>query len=289
MSSNHHESRKTSQGHNLSDAIQLDGHYLLAQTQYEASLKAVGLQPGWHVLDAGCGVGSFLPLMSQLVGPNGRISAVDLAPENVEAAQARAAAGQVICPFEGRVSTITELPYDDDTFDAVWCANVMQYLNDEQLAATLLEFRRVVKPGGLVAIKEFDFAIWHFWPPGPGLMWRYLEALLAHGNLHAIQAARSNHLQDWVLQSGLIEVKTQNYISQNVAPLEPAEFLFLKQILEFLSAEAQHLPLPAADMEIWRKLSEDDSPDHILRDPNFHYREGLVVVTGLVPEDQQST
>jgi cyclopropane fatty-acyl-phospholipid synthase-like methyltransferase len=37
----------------------LDNHYIAMQAEYEEQLRWVGLEPGWHVLDAGCGGGSF--------------------------------------------------------------------------------------------------------------------------------------------------------------------------------------------------------------------------------------
>ena len=81
MNDNHLKS--TSTGHALSAAAWLDAHYLAAQPEYETMVRSVGFQRGWRVLDAGCGGGSYLPLLAELVGPQGHISAVDLAPENV--------------------------------------------------------------------------------------------------------------------------------------------------------------------------------------------------------------
>jgi arsenite methyltransferase len=48
-------------------------------------IRSVGIKPGWRVLDAGCGGGSFLPLLAELVGKDGNVSALDPAPENIEA------------------------------------------------------------------------------------------------------------------------------------------------------------------------------------------------------------
>ncbi len=67
----------------LSDAGWLDTHFAWMRPEYEAMLRWVGIKPGWRVLDAGSGPGSFLPLMTALVGPTGSIDAIDLAPENI--------------------------------------------------------------------------------------------------------------------------------------------------------------------------------------------------------------
>jgi hypothetical protein len=46
-------SLKTSTGHDFSAPGWLDNHYVAMQAEYEAMLRWVGLEPGWHVLDAG--------------------------------------------------------------------------------------------------------------------------------------------------------------------------------------------------------------------------------------------
>ena len=68
----------------------LDIHFLVMQPEYEDMLRWVGIQPDWHVLDAACGGGSFLPLMTELAGRKGKVSAMDIDPKNIEAIEERA-------------------------------------------------------------------------------------------------------------------------------------------------------------------------------------------------------
>ena len=67
----------------------------------------------------------------------------------------------------------------------MWSANVIQYLDDEELTQAIREFRRVVKPGGLVAVKEVDISVWQYQPQDPKLMWRLLDALPMIGRCQA--------------------------------------------------------------------------------------------------------
>jgi ubiquinone/menaquinone biosynthesis C-methylase UbiE len=163
MSSSHSHAT-TSTGHALAEASYLDSHFLTCQPEYEAMLRSVGIQPGWHVLDAGCGGGSFLPLMAELVGANGKISVLDFAPENVAAVEAQVKSDKFPCMVEARVGSVTALPYEDNIFDAVWNANVSQYFTDQELPTILAEFRRVVRVGGLVAVKEAEATNWQTQP-----------------------------------------------------------------------------------------------------------------------------
>ena len=107
----------------LTSAAFLDVHFEACRPEYEAMLRSVGLQPGWRVLDAGCGSGSYLPLIAEAVGPAGAIAALDLAPENLAIVERRAADWGHATPIEARVGPLLTLPYADDAFDAVWCAN----------------------------------------------------------------------------------------------------------------------------------------------------------------------
>jgi arsenite methyltransferase len=155
----------------------LDAHIEACRPEYEAMLRSVGLTPGWRVLDAACGGGSYLPLIADLVGPSGSIAAFDLAPDNIARVDSMVAGWTHSCPVETQVASLTALPYADADFDAVWCANALEYLSDADLSLTVVEFRRVIRPGGLVAIKDADPGLWLFSPGDPTLLWRMWAAV----------------------------------------------------------------------------------------------------------------
>jgi len=58
MTQSNVESLSTSSGSQLSEGSYLDEHFAACQAEYESMLRSVGLEQGWHVLDAGCGSGS---------------------------------------------------------------------------------------------------------------------------------------------------------------------------------------------------------------------------------------
>ena len=53
----------SSRGHHGSATQWLDTHIQAAQPEYLKILNASGMQPGWQILDAGTGSGSFLPFI----------------------------------------------------------------------------------------------------------------------------------------------------------------------------------------------------------------------------------
>jgi ubiquinone/menaquinone biosynthesis C-methylase UbiE len=62
------------------------------------------------------------------------------------------------CPgwVRPQVGSLLALPFDDETFDCVWCAKVVSYFTYADFARVVAEFRRVPKPGGTLAIKDYD-------------------------------------------------------------------------------------------------------------------------------------
>ncbi|MCF3118403.1 class I SAM-dependent methyltransferase [Streptomyces arenae] len=113
---------------------------------YRAAVAELGLGKGTRVLDAGCGTGRALPALREAVGPSGMVLGVDLTPAMLEAAT-RAGRDR-----DGRLllSDVTRLPLRTESLDAVFGAGLISHLPDP--AENLRELRRVVRPGGLLAL-----------------------------------------------------------------------------------------------------------------------------------------
>lgn len=174
------EDHRLSSGQVLADAGWLDTHFDAARPEYAAMLRAVPIEPGWRALHAGCGSGSYLPLLAELVGDEGRLAALDLAPENIEVVQQRLAAWRLDRRVGACVGSLATLPYPDGSFDLLWCANPLQYFADDDLPTVLAEFRRVVRPGGVVAVKDVDMQLWRVHPADPLLISHLSDASLRH-------------------------------------------------------------------------------------------------------------
>src|SRR5262245_65250544 len=148
--------KATSTGHAQAGTESLDVHFQAARAEYEEALRYVGVQPGWHVLDAGCGGGGFLTLMCQLVGSQGAVIALDLAPENIAHVEALVRGGSLPTNVAARVGSLLSLPFPDAPFDCVWSANVMQYLSAAEFGHAVAEFNPVLNPAGPLATKALD-------------------------------------------------------------------------------------------------------------------------------------
>ena len=269
----------TSSGHKLSAGGHLNLHYLALKDEYDATLRAAGIRSGWSVLDAGAGNGVFLPLMAELLGPEGHIEACDLARENLEAIEGLIASERFACPIRARIGNILALPYETGTFDAVWSANVVQYLSDVELTQAIAEFCRVVKPGGLVAVKEVDISVWQYQPQDPKLMWRLLDAL--SDDVQMSGAMRGTRVSAWFRAAGLENVSAITTLAERRQPLTSVEREYIRNNLEFLSGLARTRDLTEADHRQWKAIGEE--PERLIGDPDFCYREMWVLSLGIVP------
>ena len=182
------------------------------------------------------------------------------------------------CPVDTRVADVTALPFPDAAFDGLWCAAVTAYLSDAQLLAAFREFRRVVRPGGLIAVKEYDSTALHFDPLPNAMIWRWLQAT------ESTESTTEVTEFPVIFRSlGLEHVFAYTVIGERRNPLTPIERQYYRIIFPVLSAHALKLDLPAEDHERWRVLMDVDHPNHILQHEDFRLREGSTVVVGRVP------
>ena len=106
------------------------------------------VQEGDRVLDVACGTGIVARQAASRVGSGGSVVGVDVNEGML--AVAEEATADVQPPIEWRQGDATELPFTDEEFDIVCCQQALQFF-DEPVAA-LEEMRRVLKPGGRVAL-----------------------------------------------------------------------------------------------------------------------------------------
>lgn len=114
-------------------------------TVVENVVRRGDLKPGQRVLDLGTGTGSVAVAAAGLVGPAGKVTAVDISPDMLTLARRRlVASGQTNVDLrEGRAE---QLPVDDGAFDVLLASLSLMYAIDRAAAAR--EVRRVLRPGG---------------------------------------------------------------------------------------------------------------------------------------------
>ncbi|MEV6975129.1 methyltransferase domain-containing protein [Kitasatospora sp. NPDC093806] len=160
------------------------------------------LRPGQAVLDIGCGPGTITAELAELVGPGGRVVAADTSAE-VLAAAARHAAGRGLANVVFEVADVHRLPYADGEFDVVHAHQVLQHVTDP--VGALRELRRVTAEGGVVAVRDVDYATMAWYPETPGLdRWLDLYRRIARASGGEPDAGR--RLLSWARAAGFTDV-----------------------------------------------------------------------------------
>ena len=132
-----------------SEATELEKSYKLEDIvkQRQQTLERLALQPGEKVFDIGCGVGFLAHELALKVGETGKVVGIDQNPEMIRHSQQRCEGLPQIEFNEGDAS---QLPAEDQAFDAVSCTQVLLYVKD--VSKVLTEMRRILKPGGRLVI-----------------------------------------------------------------------------------------------------------------------------------------
>jgi len=130
---------------NRMTSIRLDK---LEARELDQFIKAVAPRTGDVILDAGCGTGRNISLLSPCAG---HITGVDYSEEMIRRAGDRASQEGLsnVTLLQGDV---TAMNFPAHAFDKVVCTSVLQYLNDHECALALREMLRVCKPGGTLVL-----------------------------------------------------------------------------------------------------------------------------------------
>ncbi len=118
----------------------------------ELMAKRWRLENAHRVLDVGAGVGHWGRTLLPFLPKDATLDGVDHEPAFVSKANQKAAELGIANRVKYVTSIAETLPFEDETFDLVTCQTVLIHVAD--VAATLAEMKRVVKPGGLIAVAE---------------------------------------------------------------------------------------------------------------------------------------
>ena len=113
------------------------------------TIRQLEIQPGDHVLEIGFGPGHGIQQAARLAS-QGKVAGVDFSGLMLQQASRRNATDIAGGNVELRLGDASGLPYPDNSFNKVFGTNVVYFWTDP--VATLQEIRRVMKPGGRLAL-----------------------------------------------------------------------------------------------------------------------------------------
>ena len=209
------------------------------------------LRPGLRVLDFGCGPGTISSGLASAVAP-GEMHGIDMEASQIDLARSLAEVrGQDNAIFH--VGDVTDLPFEDGSFDVAHCHNVLMHVPDT--AAVLAEVKRVLKPTGVIGCREMICAS-SFLYPDFGVLensWRMFDDLVAADDGHP-QMGRE--LKDHLAAAGFTNVRaTASFNIYNT----PADIAFVHRVAQrwFLAPEitAAAIKYGAATRELCDAIS----------------------------------
>jgi ubiquinone/menaquinone biosynthesis C-methylase UbiE len=115
----------------------------------EWTINLLAIQPTDHVLEIGFGPGHGIQQVARLAA-QGRVAGVDFSETMLQQASRRNAVAIAAGLVELRLGDASALPYPDDAFHKVFATNVVYFWKVP--LANLQELRRVMKPGGRLAL-----------------------------------------------------------------------------------------------------------------------------------------
>lgn len=193
-------------------------------------MKALEVRPGERVLDIGSGPGLLAYDLAATVGAEGRLCGVDLSDSMVAMARARCD-GQPQARFE--VADACTLPFEDGAFDVAVSTQVYEYVPD--IPQALAELRRVLRPGGRLAIldADYDSLVIHTEDP------MRLARILAAWDEHFVHAGLPRTLSASLREAGLV-VRQRDVIPMFNPEYHPHTFSYHLTMMMAVFAVGRH-------------------------------------------------
>lgn len=100
------------------------------------------------VLDAGCGIGNFLVLLSKTCK---HVHGIDISQESINLCKKRIEK-ENIKNVSAQVASLTSIPLPDKCIDKIFCFGVLHYLTDIETEKSIKEFKRTLNNGGSIIL-----------------------------------------------------------------------------------------------------------------------------------------
>lgn len=254
---------------------------LLREPALHSAIQTLPVPVGSHGLDAGCGIGLHTARLAKAVGPTGHVTGLDLSPQFLALAQEQATKSEFSARISFQEGDLNSLPFEDNTFDWVWSADVL-YPGLLDPLAVVKELARVVKPTGTVAIL--------FWSaqkllPGYPLLEARLDAAFAETAPYTKGMRPALHFLralGWLRNAGLEKLAAHTFTADVHSPLSDPIRSALTMTFQMFWGEVR-AKLTPEDWAEFERLCQPESPDFILDRPDYYAFLTYSLFQGKVP------
>ncbi|WP_254511217.1 class I SAM-dependent methyltransferase [Anatilimnocola floriformis] len=236
--------------------------------ELRSMITKLPIHAGAQVLEIATGDGKFAIWLDEMVGRAGSVTAVDIssawlseASRNVDRSNAS--------DIDLERADATKLPYKDETFDFVWCAQSLYSL--PRINACLAEMQRVLRPGGRIALLEND-SLHHILLPWPvDLELHILAAELKHFQATASRPAKfyaGRWLSRLLRQAKFVRPQERSFAFTRQQPLSAHGEEYFQSFLHSLRERVEACLKPKALRRLDR-LIDPDSRHCMWKQPDF--------------------
>lgn len=250
------------------------------------AIHDLGLFDGCKILDVPCGIGSHSKWMVE-ENPNVEIVGIDIAKAHLDYAEKQIQGQERYDNIVFRQGDMTNLPCDNNVFDFLWCCDGLWPGNPENEALVespypvLDEFKRTVKPGGMIALV--------FWTaqkllPGYPFLETALSATVSSNRPLTRQSPPEFHMlcaPQWLIKTGCTNVTSSTFACDITGPFSQEDESGMVRMTEMFWGGCEGEVEP----EIWQRYTEITDPDHsdfIFRQEGYSALVTYTMTTGIV-------
>jgi demethylmenaquinone methyltransferase/2-methoxy-6-polyprenyl-1,4-benzoquinol methylase len=233
------------------------------------AIQALQLEQGSVGLDAGCEIGTHTIQLGEAVGPGGKVTGLDISPGFLDLARKTAQQSGMLGKLDFQQGDMLDLPFEDNTFDWVWCKDSLWPGRGKDPVVGLKEFARVVRPGGLIAVLYWSSQM--LLPGYPELEARLMVAFTETvPYLSGVQPDRHFlRALGWMQSVGLQDVGVRTFAADAYAPLasEIREAIGTCLKMFFGNLEPH---VSKEDCALFQRLCNPESGDYLLNCPDYY-------------------
>gem|GEM_PF-284598 len=128
----------------------------LGRKYAEMALRRLSIVEGQTILEIGFGTGYCLKLITECVGQTGKVYGIDISSGMMEMTKKRLEKAGMAKIVELIFADAACLPFDDNTFDAVFMSFALEVIDTPEIPKVLEQIRKVLKPGGRLGVASMS-------------------------------------------------------------------------------------------------------------------------------------
>ena len=196
----------------------LNRFYGLLEGKFEKGLREKGLkflavQEGEVALEIGVGAGFSLQEIARSVGTTGKAHGLDITPEMLRLTEKRLRKAALMDRVELNEGDARAMPYEDNTFDAVYMAATLELFDTPDIPKVLGEIKRVLKQHGRLGVASLS-------KEGSENFWFVRLYEWMHQKFPKYASCRPIYVEQMIKDAGFDVIKRQEFMIMKLVPMK---------------------------------------------------------------------